>query len=151
MKTELPLELIELEKQSYHLLLNVLINGKSCRMVLDTGASRTCFDISFLEKIEAMQISKQNDIHSSGLGGNINQSIIANIANFQLGDFNLCNYQVVGLNLEAVNQSYSLVNINPIQGILGGDILKMFGSVIRYDKKIMILKTRKPNPKAIFV
>lgn len=151
MKTEISLELIELEKHSYHLLLNAFINDHPIRMVLDTGASRCCFDISFLKQINIEAFHQENEIQSSGLGGSIGESMVVNLEKFRLGDFCICDYKVIGLDLSAVNAAYSMAHIAPIQGILGGDILKTFGSVIKYDKKTLILKTRKPNPQAIYL
>jgi len=151
MKTEIKLELIELERHSYHFLLDAIINNHPIRMVLDTGASRSCFDLGFLKQKNIIEIPQEKEIQSSGLGGSIGKSMIANIDKFQIGDFTICDYTVIGLDLTAVNQAYSLVNILPIQGILGGDILKIFGSVIKYDKNILILKTRRPNPEAIYI
>ncbi|MDD2411519.1 MAG: retropepsin-like aspartic protease [Bacteroidales bacterium] len=151
MKTEIKLELIELERHSYHLLLNAKINDHPIRMVLDTGASRSCFDLDFLKQKNIVEIPQENEIQSSGLGGSIGESMIANVDKFQIGDFTICDYTVIGLDLSSVNQAYSLVDIPPIQGILGGDILKLFGSVIKYDKKTLVLKTRRPNPDAIYI
>jgi hypothetical protein len=151
MKTEICLELIELEKQSYHLILLASINDNLARMILDTGASRTCFDINYLKQIDVADLSSNNDIQSSGLGGAIEESMVANIDSLQLGDFTIRDYKTIGLNLEAVNHAYSLVNISSIHGILGGDILKTFNSIIRYDKRILILKTRKPDYKSIYL
>lgn len=151
MKTEIKLELIELERHSYHLLLDAIINDHPIRMVLDTGASRSCFDLEFLKQKNIVEIPQENEIQSSGLGGSIGQSMIANVDKFQIGDFTICDYTVIGLDLSAVNQAYSMIDIPAIQGIFGGDLLKLFGSVIRYDKNILILKTRRPNPNAIYI
>lgn len=151
MKTEIKLELIELERHSYHLLLNAKINDHPIRMILDTGASRSCFDLKFLKQINIIEVPQESEIKSSGLGGNIGESMVANIDKFQIGDFTICDYKVIGLDLTAVNQAYSLVDVGAIHGILGGDILKIFGSIIKYDKKTLILKTRRPNPDAIYI
>lgn len=149
MKTTILLECIELEKQSFHLIVKAQINVKPIRMVLDTGASRTCFDLNYLNELEILPEVKQTEIKSSGLGGNISQSALVNLNEFELGDFRIVDYKAISLDLTAVNQAYEQVGIDSIHGILGGDVLFQFRAVIRYDKSCLILKTRKPDIKYI--
>ena len=54
MKSVIKLEPVEVEEQNLHLILNAQVNGKDVRLVLDTGASRTCFDYDYFVEIGAM-------------------------------------------------------------------------------------------------
>ncbi len=145
MKTIIPLEIIELEKHSFHLLVNAKVNDVDIRMVLDTGASRTCFDLNYLIQMSILPFDNKTDIKSSGLGGNISESALVLLNTFQIGDFRMVHYKAISLDISAVNQAYESVDVDSVHGILGGDILHLFRATIRYDKPCLILKTRKPD------
>lgn len=145
MKTSIPIEFIELEKHSYHLVVKASINEHEIRMVLDTGASRSCFDINYLFQMGILPSDNQTEIKSSGLGGNISESSIVLLNNFQIGEFRMLNYKAVSLDLSTVNQAYESVNIDSVHAILGSDVLHFFRAVIRYDQSCLILKTRRPD------
>ena len=145
MKTSIPIEFIELEKHSYHLVVKASINEHEIRMVLDTGASRSCFDINYLFQMGILPSDNQTEIKSSGLGGNISESSIVLLNNFQIGEFRMLNYKAVSLDLSTVNQAYESVNIDSVHAILGSDVLYFFRAVIRYDQSCLILKTRRPD------
>ena len=44
MVTNIPLQLLPIENDGFHLMVEVEINGKKANLVVDTGASRTVFD-----------------------------------------------------------------------------------------------------------
>ena len=49
----IPIEIIELETQSYHLIVKCTLNGEqSGDMVIDTGASKTVFDRDFVHNYQ---------------------------------------------------------------------------------------------------
>ncbi len=145
MKTTIPIEFIELEKHSYHLVITSKVNENDIRMVLDTGASRSCFDVNFLIQLGVLPTNNHPEIKSSGLGGEISESSIVLLNSFQIGEFRIINYKAVSLDLSAVNQAYKLANIDSVHAILGSDILHLFRAIIRYDKSCLTLKTRKPD------
>jgi len=145
MKSVIKLEPVEVEEQNLHLILNAQVNGKDVRLVLDTGASRTCFDYDYFVEIGAIGEDDHSDIELSGLGGLVSKNTITTVDSLTLGDFTLRDYFSVVTCLSAVNEVYSRVGIEEIHGILGGDLLKVFGAVIRYDRFELILKTRRKD------
>ncbi len=61
----LPLEVIELDNLSYHILVEGEMNGLPCNLIIDTGASRTVFDRNYFEdEVEILEI-KTDDLADS--------------------------------------------------------------------------------------
>ncbi|MEO6302167.1 MAG: hypothetical protein ABIP51_03235 [Bacteroidia bacterium] len=71
------------------------------------------------------------------------QSQTTILKKLKLGDLEIINYKTVLLDLSHVNQSYQLIGLNPIDGVLGSDILFQYNAVINYEKKLLTLKYKK--------
>jgi predicted aspartyl protease len=145
MVSKIPIQLIAIENDGFHLMIEVLINNKKANLVLDTGASRTVFDKdemrSFID--DETQIEYQeNEKLSSGLGTNSMKSEAFYLASLKLGEFEINDYQALTLDLTHVKLSYESLNLPKIHGVLGGDLLKKFNAVIYYQKKILKLYQR---------
>jgi hypothetical protein len=143
MRTTLPLEIISIEDDGYHVITKGKINGKEARLLIDTGASRTVFDI---EKIVTFpDISPDNfnlmDKRSSGLGTNSMESFTIILNKFSLGKLKLKEYESVLISMTHVNQSYEMLNLPPIDGVIGGDILSKYKAILDYGKKELILES----------
>jgi hypothetical protein len=54
---------------------------------------------------------------------------------FKMGNLTLTNYKAALLDLSHVNSAYKKLNINPIQGVLGNDILLKYEALIDYKNK----------------
>jgi predicted aspartyl protease len=131
------LDIISIEDDGFHIFIVAAINGISCHLLVDTGASRTVFDA---ERIKAfLKEEEQNfekiDKLSTGLGTNTMESHTAILETFSMGDMTFVDYQAVVLNMEHVNQSYQKLGIPEIDGVIGGDILHELKAVIDYRKK----------------
>ena len=76
---ELPINIISIEGDGFHLIAEGCINGKTARFVVDTGASRTVFDKDkILNYISNPEFSEKEGI-SAGIGGTDISSFIFNI------------------------------------------------------------------------
>jgi predicted aspartyl protease len=140
-KKEIPLEIRELQEDSYHVFLKAKINGKVMRMLLDTGASKTVVDKTFVEtKLKTSKVKDSNNPTSS-LHATVSTSSIMTAKSIEIGTVKIENYVVAVLDLTHVNQTYDSVKCKPIQGILGSDILVDKNAVIDYSKKTMKLKS----------
>ncbi|HWL00137.1 MAG TPA: aspartyl protease family protein, partial [Parapedobacter sp.] len=115
------------------------------KAVLDTGASKTVFDKatveSHLHKDKDM-VLRHTDMVSTGLGTTSMQSFILNIPDLQIGDFHLKNHEVAVLDLSTINFAYEQLDIDPVIGVIGGDILTRYGGVIDYRKNTLKLRQR---------
>ena len=57
----LPLEIIELDSLSYHILVEGNINDLPCNIIIDTGASRTVFDRNYFEEhVDILEVKKED-------------------------------------------------------------------------------------------
>jgi predicted aspartyl protease len=131
------LDIVPIEDDGYHLFISCLINGKTARLLVDTGASRTVFDS---ERIKAFLPEEEHNFEkvdklSTGLGTNTMESHTVILSEFSIGETIFKDYIAVVLNIEHVNQSYKMLGFPEIDGVLGGDLLHELKAVIDYRKK----------------
>lgn len=140
---ELPINIISIEGDGFHLIAEGRINGKTARFVVDTGASRTVFDKDkILNYINNPEFSEKEGI-SAGIGGTDISSFIFDIEELSFGELKITDYQAVAMDLSNINNSYAMINLPPIDGVLGGDLLVKYKAVISYRlKKIRLFPTK---------
>lgn len=139
-KISIPLRLISIDKEGFHLMVKVKLNGKIARMVLDTGASKTVFDNHKIRKYLKAEQFEKNDQLSTGLGTNSMESHSVVVKKMIIGELVVPDFKIILLDLTHISQSYAQMGLPPIDGVLGGDILYEFNAIIDYGKKIMHLK-----------
>lgn len=144
-----PLTLLNLQDDGFHLLLEVIVFGKSFKAVLDTGASKTVFDKGIVEAyLHEDMVLQHTDMVSTGLGTTSMQSFILRVPDLQIGALQLTGYDVAVLDLSTINYAYQQLDIEPVIGVVGGDILTRYGATINYRKKMLVLRKRAlANPK----
>ncbi len=140
---ELPINIISIEGDGFHLIAEGRINGKTARFVVDTGASRTVFDKDkILNYINNPEFSEKEGL-SAGIGGTDISSFIFNIEELSFGNLKITDYQAVAMDLSNINSSYAMIKIHPIDGVIGGDLLRKHNAVISYKlKKIRLFPTK---------
>ena len=140
---ELPINIVSIEGDGFHLIAEGCINGKTARFVVDTGASRTVFDKDkILNYINDPEFSEKEGI-SAGIGGTDISSFIFDIEELSFGELKIKDYQAVAMDLSNVNDSYAMIKLPPIDGVLGGDLLVKYKAVISYRlKKIRLFPTK---------
>lgn len=139
-----PLTLLTLQDNGFHLLVDVVVFNKTFKTVLDTGASKTVFDKSGIQKLLGEDVELQyTELLSTGLGTTSMQSFILKLPDLQIGDWHLKNYDVAVLDLSAINYAYEQLEIEPVLGVIGGDILNDYGGVIDYSKMSLKLRQHK--------
>ncbi|MCP4552979.1 MAG: clan AA aspartic protease [Bacteroidetes bacterium] len=141
MTTTIPLQILPIEKDGFHLMIVVEINRKKANLIIDTGASRTVFDEELIKKFlpDNYNDFEINEELSTGLGTNSIKSQAFELKSLKLGDLKIKNYMAVILDLANINQSYSMLNLPEIHGVIGGDLLKKHKAVIQYKNKILKL------------
>lgn len=132
-----PFEKINLDDEGCHLIINGFLNGNPIRMVVDTGASRTVFDMDRLLKIAPETNIEKNELDSAGLGTSTMESFVAFINHLQFGDYILNNYVTAALDLKHVNESYEKIGLKAVDGVLGGDIFSLSNALIDYKNLII--------------
>jgi len=140
----IPLTLLNLQDDGFHFLMEVIVFDKPFKAVLDTGASKTVFDKATVETyLHPESVLRQTDMLSTGLGTNSMQSFVLNVPDLRIGELHLRNYEVAILDLSSINYAYEQLEVEPVIGVIGGDILARYGAVIDYRKKRLQLRQRK--------
>ncbi|MBO9673758.1 MAG: aspartyl protease family protein [Sphingobacteriaceae bacterium] len=129
----IPLKLINLQDDGFHLLMEVVVFKEQHLAVLDTGASRTVFDKSLIEQhlSESLQIS--DEINAATLF-TTTTTIQATIPLLKIGTLKIRDYETVAFDLQSVSDTYQQFGHPPIMGIIGGDILMQYKAIIDYKK-----------------
>ncbi|PKQ61407.1 hypothetical protein BZG02_15745 [Labilibaculum filiforme] len=140
MKIEIPIEIIELENESFHLLVRCKVNSNhEGDLVIDTGASKTVLDRNF---VPAYTVSEHqtSEIKSRGLGeGSLNTEMVK-IDSFQLGELLVADFHCALIDLAGINEMYREHCSREICGLLGSDFLLKHHAIIDYERQIMELK-----------
>lgn len=136
---EIPFQLLDIEGDGFHIMIQGRINGKEANFLIDTGASRSVFDFATMSKfIDDPQFQKKEGI-TAGVGSSDLESSTFNIESIALGNLEIKHYQAVALDLENIHETYEKINLPKIHGIIGGDVLATHKAVINYRlKKIRI-------------
>jgi hypothetical protein len=140
MITKIPLKIIDLQGDGFHLSLNAHVNGHLILMILDTGASRTVFDMNRINRFVENPDIEVNEQLSTGLGTNSMESNILQVDTFDLGELRLSDYATVAIDMVHINQTYDMLQMPPIDAVLGGDILMEFDAKIDYQSLSLSLK-----------
>lgn len=129
-----PLILIDLQ-DGFHLLVEIVVFGEKLFAVVDTGASRSVFDKSFMEKhLQELELSEETQAATIFSSATTLQGIIPKV---KIGGLILKQYHAVALDLQSVTDTYAQMGHPAISGIIGGDILMQYLAKIDYHKKIM--------------
>ena len=143
MKYKIPLQLVELEADGCHLLLRARWHDRKLNLVLDTGASKTVFDVGQLQEWFpdlALEASVQT---SAGLGTTEMQSHTFALEAFKIGRCRIQKVTAAALDLQHIQATYAQLGHGKLDGILGGDVLRKYHARIDYNKMILILKDDK--------
>lgn len=139
-KTTLPLEILAIDETGFHLCIEVRINRKKCRMVLDTGASRTVFDQKEIQALVREKSSLLEGKMSAGLGTREMETHSIQLKKFQLGKLSLADFEALVLDLDVLSQSYEQLGHGKVVGVLGSDILHRYQAIIDFGKQKLSLR-----------
>jgi predicted aspartyl protease len=124
-----------------HFEIRASINGVKGRFILDTGASNSC--VGF-EAIERFNLSvKDSEIKAVGAGASNLQTKISTSNKMKIGKWKKNRVALILFNLTHVNEGLVNHNAEPVDGIIGADILKKGKAIIDYEKKYLYLKLPK--------
>ena len=112
-----------------------MIHGKEARFLIDTGASRSVFDPNTItDFIDNVAFEKKEGM-TAGVGSSDLESATFMIEVFSIGELEIHDYEAVALDLENIHEMYGKLGLPRIDGIIGGDLLKRYKSVINYKGK----------------
>ena len=111
------------------------IHDKEARFLIDTGASRSVFDPhTITDFIHNVAFEKKEGM-TAGVGSSDLESATFMIEVFSIGELEIHEYEAVALDLENIHEMYGKLGLPRIDGIIGGDLLKRYKSVINYKGK----------------
>lgn len=113
------------------------INGRKGRFILDTGASNSCIG---MDEIDYFQLEVEDSkILAAGAGAIDMETKISKRNTIKIGAWKEPKLVLVLFNLSHVNTALVNHQANPVQGIIGADILKKGKAIIDYERKYLYL------------
>ncbi|MDA3880010.1 MAG: retropepsin-like aspartic protease [Prolixibacteraceae bacterium] len=138
-KYTIPIQLIELEDENYHILVEGEFNNNNIlQWVVDTGASKTVFDANLAEHFETDEL-EATEVQSAGIGEGHVETQIGVLHEIHFGELPLNNWPVAIINLEQINTIYSQFTNIRIAGLLGSDFLLKHKAVVDFKNLKMTL------------
>ena len=129
---QLPIQLLDIEGEGFHVLVKGMINGMEANFLIDTGASRSVFDPTVIARfVENPQFKKKSGI-TAGVGSSELESSTFIIDTLTLGDIEIKDYEAVALDLENIHENYRKLGLPAIDGIIGGDLLYRLKATLNY-------------------
>ena len=133
-------KLVTLEPDNYHIVVKAKLEGHPLNVIIDTGASHSCFDLEFVRQLSPEISMEDNDGLNVGVGTSDFESKLSTIQNLRLGRFLLKKYNVVLLDMSNINQAYTMMHKPLIHGIIGSDFLMKYQAVIDYGNRVLTLR-----------
>ena len=120
--------------------LDVKVNGKKARFIVDTGAALSLIDVnqSKFYGFDVTQLDHSNFIQGFG---SKNQLLAASHINVQYHEFDLRGLKFWGSDLSHLNDFLQPRNIK-ILGVLGSDYLAQEKAIIDYERRSLVLNRR---------
>ncbi|HHB51891.1 MAG TPA: acid protease [Saprospiraceae bacterium] len=123
-----------------HFALQAKINGVRGYFILDTGASNTCIGVDLADKFKL--ISEASDTKAAGAGATEMDTRQALDVKITIGKWKWYNLHLVLFDLSHVNTALLNHLVQPVDGIIGADILEKGKAIIDYKKKRLYLKKK---------
>lgn len=114
------------------------INGVKGLFILDTGASNSCVGFEAIETFK-LQV-KDSEVKAAGAGAIDMLTQISKKNHIKIGKWKQDKVPLILFNLTHVNTALISHNSQPVDGIIGADILKKGKGVIDYKTKYLYLK-----------
>src|SRR5690554_7315983 len=132
--TKIKLKLIK----TNHFEIKATINGVKGLFILDTGASSSCVGFEAVNTFKLK--AKDSEIKAAGAGATDMLTQISQKNSLKIGKWKKDKVALVLFNLTHVNTALTTHNSQPVDGIIGADILKKGKGIIDYEKKYLYLK-----------
>lgn len=124
-----------------HLELSAKINGTAGRFILDTGASNTCIGSDRIAYFKLK--SKESKIKAAGAGATDMETLTSKKNTIDIGKWRHKKLKIVLFDLVHVNTALITHDAEPVDGIIGADVLNTGKAIIDYKKKVLYLKVKK--------
>ncbi|MFA5328130.1 MAG: retropepsin-like aspartic protease [Prolixibacteraceae bacterium] len=138
---EIPLQIIELEKDNYHILIEGAFENKTTSSwIIDTGASKTVLDVNLKSYYEVVEDDNIDDYQSAGINQGMMETSVGKLLYLRFGKLVIKKQKVALIDLNHVNEIYAKYTSHRIAGLIGGDILMQHKCMIDYKRKIITFR-----------
>lgn len=137
MSFAIPFQLIEIEPESYHLIVKAKLNGNLVMFIVDSGASRSVLDISYDTGIRVDGIEGNSAI--GFMADNVDIDI-AQVPEIVIGKYTFNNLLMAVTDLSALRTVYTKLTGIDVAGLLGCDFLVDHVSSINFRNRKIFLK-----------
>ena len=121
-----------------HLEFKATINNIEGTFILDTGASSSCVGFEGVEKFKLF--AKESEVKAAGAGAIDMLTQISQNNIIQIGNWTKTNAEIVLFDLSHVNTALENHKAEPVNGIIGADILREGQAVIDYQYNCFYIK-----------
>ncbi|WP_103069867.1 retropepsin-like aspartic protease [Aquimarina sediminis] len=121
-----------------HFEVKASINNVEGNFIVDTGASNSCVGFEAVQKFNLF--TQDSDIKAAGAGATDMLTKLSKKNSIQIGNWFKKRISLVLFDLNHVNTALIAHQAEPVDGIIGADILKKGKAVIDYEKKCLYLK-----------
>lgn len=122
-----------------HYKLTAKINDTEGQFILDTGASTSCIGIDRIAFFSLL--NEDSEIKAAGAGAVDMATQLARNNHVKIATLSLKKADFVLFDLSHVNEALAQAQEDPVDGILGADLLKKYRAVIDYGRNCFYLKT----------
>lgn len=121
-----------------HLEVKARINGVEGTFLVDTGASSTCVGFEAVGQFKLL--AEDSEIRAAGAGATNLLTQISQKNTLQIDDWEIKGISLVLFDLKHVNEALVTHEAEPVNGIIGADILKKAKAIIDYKSNRLYLK-----------
>lgn len=122
-----------------HFELAANVNGEDARLVLDTGASHTVFATSSAKRFGLVMTPSAD--RAQGVGASSHPAANTTVSELRLGPARLRDVPVRTFDLGHVNRALEARGGTPVDGAIGGDILRLGEAIIDYARATLFLRS----------
>jgi len=121
-----------------HFEIKATVNGIKGKFILDTGASNSCIGFDSVKTFNLKV--EDSEVKAAGAGAIDMLTKLSKKNVIKIGKWKKEKVALILFNLTHVNTALTSHSSNPVDGIIGADILKKGNAVIDYQKKNLYLK-----------
>jgi hypothetical protein len=135
-KTKIPIEIIELEAESYHVLCRIIITNNPALFIIDTGASKSVLDKRFKQHLTGLP-SKTKRQQAVSVNKKIKEFGTGILPLMHVSGIRIEHTEFTLIDLRYLNRYYQHFSNYNIDGILGCDFLKAHRAVLDFSNETL--------------
>jgi len=121
-----------------HLELKAIINSTEGTFILDTGASSSCVGFEAVERFQLL--AEDSNVKAAGAGATDMLTQLSSKNKITIGKWAYKKLSLVLFDMTHVNSALLAHDAEPVDGIIGADVLKKGKAVIDYKGMCLYLK-----------